>query len=97
MGFHDEERGLNALRRALAEVLQNGLDPEPIPVTIHAAPGRPARGLDVPWLLTQTSQSATASTAQSGTHDDAALATSSAADEAEGTRLIALVELARKR
>ena len=59
MGFHDEERGLNALRRALAEVLQNGRDPEPIPITIHAAPGRPARGLDVPWLLTQTSQSAT--------------------------------------
>ena len=53
---------------------------------------------ELPWLLTQTSHSptATSSDSRSGTADDSALATSSLQDEAEGSRLIALVELARK-
>jgi RNA polymerase sigma-70 factor (ECF subfamily) len=52
----------------------------------------------LPWLLTQTTsqQSATAAGARAGSTDDSALATSSLQDEAEGSRLIALVELARK-
>jgi RNA polymerase sigma-70 factor (ECF subfamily) len=50
-----------------------------------------------PWLLTQTSeQAATTPAPRSGAHDDSALATSSVEDEAEASRLIALVELARK-
>ena len=50
-------------------------------------------------MLTQTSERAgqTTPSPRSGQHDDdSALATSSAADEAEGSRLIALVELARQ-
>ena len=51
-----------------------------------------------PWLLSQTSEHAgrtRAGSAAPGPHDDSDLATSSHEDEAEGTRLIALVELAR--
>jgi RNA polymerase sigma-70 factor, ECF subfamily len=92
MGVHDLQRGLNALRRALMDVLEGGLDP--LPATAYDAPAkRPDRTGDLPWLLTATSQRPTATT--STTHDDSALATSSLPDEAEGTRLIALVELAR--
>ncbi len=95
MGVHELQDGLDALRRALAELL----DPRPlIPVQArvplpHAAdPQRSA-----PWLLTQTSERAgqTAPAPRSSRHDDADLATSSLADEAAGSRLIALVELAR--
>src|ERR1700750_1573523 len=98
MGNHDLQRGLDALRRALAEVLAGGFDvPGPLPVTAYDGPlRRPTRRPDVPWLLTQTSQSAAATTTTAaGQHDDSALATSSLQDEAEGSRLIALVELAR--
>jgi RNA polymerase sigma-70 factor (ECF subfamily) len=98
MGLHDLQRGLDALRRALAEVLETGFDlPEPLPIRAYDGPLRhPTRAPEVPWLLTQTSQSATAAATggPSGT-DDSAMATSSHADEAEGSRLIALVELAR--
>jgi RNA polymerase sigma-70 factor (ECF subfamily) len=98
MGIHDLQRGLDALRRALAEVLDTRLDPAPIPVTVHGRPRRTGRPDDVPWLLTQTSQSASATAVPGGAgrEDDSALATSSLEDEAEGSRLIALVELARK-
>lgn len=97
MGHHDLQRGLDALRRALVEVLQTG-PPDPVPITAYDGPlRRPTRPTDVPWLLTQTSHPATATaTAGTGQHDDSALATSSLQDEAEGSRLIALVELARK-
>ena len=106
MGVDDLQRGLDALRRALAEVLEGGLDAHPLPASSYAAPVRRRdRATDLPWLLTQTSESPPApstSGATSGTtsglapDDDSALATSSAEDEAEGSRLIALVELARK-
>jgi RNA polymerase sigma-70 factor (ECF subfamily) len=94
MGVDELQRGLDALRRALAEVLDPGTF---VPVhtgtpTSPTGPGRPA-----PWLLTQTSERAGQSppSPRSGDHDDSAMAASSATDEAEGTRLIALVELAR--
>ena len=60
MGIHDLQRGLDALRRALAEVLDSGFDGlEPAPVTAYDGPlRRPARTPDLPWLLAQTSQSA---------------------------------------
>ena len=50
-----------------------------------------------PWLLSQASAHAgkTTPTPRPGGHDDSELATSSLQDEAEGSRLIALVELAR--
>ncbi len=97
MGIHDLQRGLDALRRALAEVLDSGFDGlEPAPVTAYDGPlRRPARTPDLPWLLAQTSQSASTATTNAGQPDDSAFATSSLQDEAEGSRLIALVELAR--
>ncbi len=97
MGVDDLQRGLDALRRALAEVLEGGLDPHPLPATTYAGPvPRRDRTGDLPWLLTQTSESPPAPSTSEATTDDSALATSSAEDEAEGVRLIALVELARK-
>jgi RNA polymerase sigma-70 factor (ECF subfamily) len=68
------------------------------PAHVHPAGGMAADTVrTAPWLLTQTSERAgqTAPSPRSGRHDDSALATSSLADEAEGSRLIALVELAR--
>ena len=90
------ERGLDALRRALAEIL----DPQRFsPAAVHdQGPSRSSdRSRSAPWLLSQTSERAgqTTPSPRKPTHDDAALATSSATDEAEGSRLIALVELAR--
>jgi RNA polymerase sigma-70 factor (ECF subfamily) len=98
MGVGEWQRGLDELRRALAEVLEpRTLTPAPIHAraTGAAAPG-PVRS--TPWLLTQTSERAgqTAPSPRTGSHDDSDLATSSLQDEAEGSRLIALVELARK-
>jgi RNA polymerase sigma-70 factor (ECF subfamily) len=102
MGIDDLQRGFDALRRALAEVFEAGLDGpgpafSPVPVTSYDGPlRRPGRTPDVPWLLTQTSQSAAATAGDASAQpDDSALATSSLQDEAEGSRLIALVELAR--
>jgi RNA polymerase sigma-70 factor (ECF subfamily) len=100
MGDHELERGLDALRRALAEILTPPA-PTLIPglsvAEVHPRTPRNPRG-SAPWLLTQTSQRAgkTPPAPRSGGHDDSALATSSLQDEAEGIRMIALVELARK-
>ena len=93
MATHDLQRGLDALRRALAEVLV-----PPVQTAQALADGAvPDPTRHTPWLLTQTSEHAgkTAPAPRSGAHDDSALATSSVEDEAEATRLIALVELAR--
>lgn len=86
-------RGLSALRRALADVLAadalaaDRLVPVLLPVTGPGAPG---------WL---TADSLTGERhprlAGSGPGDDSPLAASSAADDVEGRRLIALVDLAR--
>lgn len=102
MGGLELQRGLDALRRALAEVLQEG--PEGFgglgPVPAYAvAPGQSGQQghrrprPEVPWLLTQTSEPVAAT--ETTRADDSAFATSSLTDEAEGSRLIALVELAR--
>jgi len=96
MGVHDLQRGLNALRRALAEVLEQGLDPQPIPVSAYDGPLRRPPQRDAGWLFAQTTPQAAATAAPpGGRDDDSAYATSSLQDEAEGSRLIALVELAR--
>ncbi|MCW2761861.1 MAG: hypothetical protein JWR85_2062 [Marmoricola sp.] len=89
------QRGLDALRRALAEVLQpTALVPARI---LAGGASRHDTFRSAPWLLSQTSAPAgqTAPSPRSGQQDDSALATSSLQDEAEGSRLIALVELAR--
>jgi len=80
------QRGLDALRRALGDVLQT----EPI-----SAVAGPADLTSTAWLLTQTSERTDPGGPPATRPDDSALAASSHEDEAEGTRLIALVELAR--
>jgi RNA polymerase sigma-70 factor, ECF subfamily len=93
----DLARGLKALRQAVAESLLGSLVP-PVPTpaaaTPHARRG-PAGLVHAPstWLLSEAV--APESTGPSGSYDDADLAASSEEDEAERTRLIALVELAR--
>ncbi len=110
MGAHDLQRGLDALRRAVAEVLEPSLGSASRPLPAPAGGSLPApRGTARPdpertagWLLSQAGRTGTAaspaasvdSSAADGS-DDSALATSSLEDKAEGTRLIALVELAR--
>ncbi len=92
MGGDKLQQGLDALRRALAEVLRP--DPDLAGTLPATGPRRADRATEPPWLLTETSQRPGATAPRTG-HDDADLATSSADDEEEGTRLIALVELAR--
>jgi RNA polymerase sigma-70 factor (ECF subfamily) len=94
MGVHDLQEGLDALRCALAEVLQPR-----IPVAVAGT--LPTNAVDLqrraPWMLTQTSERAGQNVPRprGSTHDDAAPAASSVADDPEGTRLVALVDLAR--
>ncbi len=94
MGHGEFQRGLDALRRALAQVIHPDLcTPDLLPTGLLAGSEDPAG-----WLLVETSQRAGQGppAPRTGGHDDADLATSSLQDEAEGSRLIALVELARK-
>jgi RNA polymerase sigma-70 factor (ECF subfamily) len=100
MDSEELQRGLDSLRRALADVLSpHSLVPHH--VSGSSRPGAGA-GPTTPWLLTQTSARSEQTTPgpRSGGHDkapdDSDLATSSLLDEAEGSRLIALVELARQ-
>ncbi|ROR89485.1 sigma-70 family RNA polymerase sigma factor [Nocardioides aurantiacus] len=84
-------RGLDALRRAVLEVL---LAPAPVP----AGPALPPATTPAGWLLMAQSSTAAGTTGPGsgpGDHGDADQAASSAEDEAEQARLIALVELAR--
>jgi RNA polymerase sigma-70 factor (ECF subfamily) len=81
-------RGLTALRHALAEVLAS---PEPLTVAGPRAPQ---------WLLAEslTGQTRTRGDGHGpgGPRGDSSMAASSATDDAEGRRIIALVELARE-
>jgi RNA polymerase sigma-70 factor (ECF subfamily) len=89
---HEFERGLDALRRALTELI----GPQ-IALAGASEPGSSARRT-ASWLFTETSERPVRAVPGSGPGtrpDDSAFATSSLDDEAEGTRLIALVELAR--
>lgn len=92
-------RGLDALRQAVAESLASAIErhflhARPLPVGLApqegpVATGPTARGASY-WLLSQTAHSVP------GDHyGDGGLAASSADDESEGRRIIALVELAR--
>jgi len=97
---HRHQTGLDALHRALAEVL---LPPVLSPQTALAAGLVPVRSYDgsrgAGWLLSQVTDAANpGSGVRGGGHapdSDHGLAASSAVDEAEQQRLIALVELAR--
>ena len=89
---HGFERGLDALRRALDELIA--------PEIALAGVSEPGRSTPRPpsWLFTETSERPVRAVPGNGPDtrpDDSAFATSSLDDEAEGTRLIALVELAR--
>jgi len=87
----DFQRGLTALRLAL----QHALDP------VSAMTGVAAGGAGSPWLMsealdyTPTGTGPSTGPAGRGRGSDSEQACSSEADEAEATRLIALVELAR--
>ncbi len=89
MGIEGVTRGLDALRHALVQLIE----PELALATVAPTSGGPGSS----WLLTQTSERPTRleSDLSGGRPDDSAFATSSLEDEAEGSRLIALVELAR--
>lgn len=89
-------RGFETLRRALRAAVE-GNDPfapalatTGTPTTVFGTPHRPRPALVEAMALSQLAMEP-----PSGQGDDSALATSSEADEAEGQRLIALVELAR--
>lgn len=96
------ERGARALRRAVHEVwLQSQpWDPMAQPLLADGAHRRPR--LQSPWLFTEALDERPGVLANGARElksanqfGDSELATSSAADRAEGSRLIALVELAR--
>jgi RNA polymerase sigma-70 factor (ECF subfamily) len=79
-------RGLTALRLALADALY------PAPATTCVGPARNVRGSS--WLLMEAVDYHASQTGYAG-GPDSDQACSSESDEAEGSRLIALVELAR--
>jgi RNA polymerase sigma-70 factor (ECF subfamily) len=86
----DFRRGFDELRLAL----WHALNPAPLLATTAGAPaGGPSRPAPDGWLLSEAISYRPQS--GSGTHGDADQAVSSEQDEAEATRLIALVELAR--
>jgi len=96
MSWHgsDVARGFAALRAAVAEVLlAEPLDARPALAGTPLAPATDPR-----WLLMSTLADGElgASAGGPGKFDDAQLAASSEESEADRTRLIALVELARK-
>ncbi|QZY29451.1 sigma-70 family RNA polymerase sigma factor [Nocardioides coralli] len=82
-GSSDGARGLDALRAAVAAIILG----QPLPALSTAGGSVPAG-----WLL---SEAAVSSGPGRGGYDDAEHAASSEDDEAERSRLIALVELAR--
>jgi RNA polymerase sigma-70 factor (ECF subfamily) len=97
----DLKRGLDALRRAVADVLETSFGPQPAlqPALVdHPLFSHRAGAATRPSVLMSEALVQPPTTRPAGGHDgsDSDLAVSSEADEAEGNRLIALVELARK-
>ena len=100
-GRFDLAEGMEALRRAVATVLLAELA-QPVPASVPVSAGRGTGGSW--WLLSEAAALHEVTAPEPGTgpggngatdSDDRAHATSSVEDEAEATRLIALVELAR--
>jgi RNA polymerase sigma-70 factor (ECF subfamily) len=94
---HGFERGLDALRRALLDLIGPELAPVGLADIRGSAQESPfgPRAATASWLLTETSERPAPAAAAETRPDDSAFATSSLEDEAAGSRLIALVELAR--
>jgi RNA polymerase sigma-70 factor, ECF subfamily len=92
---HDVARGLNALREAVACALFGGPPPLAVAVAGPAAPGRPTPAPRPEWLLSEAVTKGDLGASSSG-FGDSDQAASSEETEEERTRLIALVELARK-
>jgi RNA polymerase sigma-70 factor (ECF subfamily) len=95
-----QETGLDALRRALAAVILDSLTPlQPALTTGPRPSGRYGGPRPSGWLLSQVADAEETSPGLTGGErapdPDHDLAASSALDEAEQQRLIALVELAR--
>jgi RNA polymerase sigma-70 factor (ECF subfamily) len=90
----DVARGLDALREAVARLLLEPLQPQ---LAVAPAAPVPPRPHPLGWLLTEAvADDSLGTTEVAGRYDDAELATSSEDSEEARTRLIALVELARK-
>ncbi len=94
-GRFDLVEGMDALRRAVAQVLRADLGPRAALAGAPAAHGRVPTPRQHSWLLSEAAAlQEVASDPESGP-SDREHATSSVEDEAEASRLIALVELAR--
>jgi RNA polymerase sigma-70 factor (ECF subfamily) len=85
----DFARGFTALRLALADALY------PAPAVVCTGAGGPVRSAGTAWLMSEALDYHPPSSGPGAGIGDAGLACSSEEDEAEGSRLIALVELAR--
>ena len=88
-GSHEVSRGLRALREAVARALLSQRPLTPVPLGPLGPAPAPRSRRTPPWLLSE------AVTGEGPRFDDGALAASSEEDEADRSRLIALVELAR--
>ena len=93
----DLARGLDALRQVVARLLLEPFEPQLAVVPVGGA-GRGPQPLSHAWMLTEaiSDDRVAAAPDLSARYDDAELATSSEDCEEERSRLIALVELARK-
>ena len=90
-GPRDVARGLDALRAAVSEIMLSQWTPA-LADGSAASTSRPTGSLGSSWLL---SEATVAPDPGSGNYSDSEFAASSEEDEAERSRLIALVELAR--
>lgn len=92
MAWEDTEfvRGLDALRRLVAEAVLLATP------QVAGVPARPSLGLAMEAVTGGRTAADPGNGGGGGAYDDADLAASSEEDEAERTRLIALVELARQ-
>jgi RNA polymerase sigma-70 factor (ECF subfamily) len=91
----DLTRGLDALRAAVARLLLEPLQPQVALVPVEGSRGRVGPN-HLSWLLTEAVADDSVGVAETTRFDDAELAVSSEESEEARTRLIALVELARK-
>lgn len=99
MSEPDVARGLDALRRAVLTAWQSTADSLSLQPQLAVPPGAvPPTGHRAGWLFSEATLPMSEARVQpegDTRPDDSAFATSSAGDQAEGHRLIALVELAR--
>lgn len=93
----DLARGLDALRESVVRLLVEGFGPPQPALALACGGALPGRSPETRWLLSEAlDHNLAPGTAVRNGYGDADLATSSEENEEERTRLIALVELARK-